>query len=66
MVEGRLPEQVTSVTQHSSGGFRTHASPSMAPSTVSASLGSCTHAPPQTHTFEVQQLNVSMGHTVCM
>lgn len=59
MVEGR-PEQVTSVT---SGGWRTHASPSKAPGTISASLGSCPHSPAQTHTFKMQQLMVSTGYT---
>lgn len=63
MVEGWLLEQVTSVTQHNGGGCRTHASPSKAPGTISASLGSCPRAPPQAHTFEMQQLNVSTGHT---
>lgn len=62
MVEGRLPEQVTSVTQHDGGGCRTHGSPSKAPGTASASLGSCPHAPPQTQAFEMQELNVSTGH----
>ena len=66
MVGGRLPEQVTSVTQHNSGGCRTHASPSMAPGTISASLGSCPHALPQTHThLKCSNYNVSTGH-VCV